>query len=64
MGPYAITDPARPWVVLFSAPTLAEIADALRAQPDPWNLDVRFAEDGFARALTGEEWAALQRAVP
>jgi len=40
MSLYAITDPARPWVVLFSAPTIDEIAEALRAQPEPWNLDV------------------------
>jgi hypothetical protein len=61
MSLYVITRPTQPHLVLFAASTLTEVGAALRAQPDADELEVRFSEDGFARALTATERAELIR---
>jgi hypothetical protein len=47
--------------MLFTAPTLDEIAEAIRAQPEPDALSVYFHEHGSSRDLDNREEATLDR---
>jgi len=46
-------------MVLFSALSLATIAECLRAQPEPESLIVYLSIDGFSRDLTDDEQCQL-----
>lgn len=51
---YAICDPERPHVTLFSG-TLEAVAEALAAEPDGAALAVYASDAGFSRSLNAEE---------
>ncbi len=59
---YVISDPAQPYVALGVAATLAGIADALAARPEP-DLEVYVSQDGHSRALNATEQAELDERV-
>src|SRR5579875_2128003 len=61
MTSYAITDPAKPWLILFSSPDLHAIAEALAAQPEVETSGVYATLDGKPRPLTQVEVGELYR---
>lgn len=61
MTSYAITHPAKPWLILFSSPDLDAIAEALAAQPEAETSGVYATLDGKPRPLTDVESDELSR---
>lgn len=62
MTTYIAADRSRPWIVLFQAADLAEMAAAIAAQPAPEAIEVRAMDGSGAgtRDLTPDERGALQ----
>jgi hypothetical protein len=58
---YAVSHPAKPWLILFSSPDLRAIAEALAAQPEAETSRVYATLDGKPRALTDVESDELFR---
>ncbi|MBJ7331454.1 MAG: hypothetical protein JHC95_16295 [Solirubrobacteraceae bacterium] len=63
MSAYIASDRSRPWIVLFQAADLAEMAAAVAAQPDPAAFEVRATDGAGTRNLTPDEHEALSKAA-
>jgi hypothetical protein len=59
MTSYLISDPAKPWLTLFSSPDLRAVAEALAAQPQLDLSGIYATLDGKPRSLTDAEHAEL-----
>ena len=60
---YSISDPDKPWIVLFSSPHLGAIAEALVAQPQIPTSTMCATLDGKPRALSSAERMELSEHV-
>lgn len=56
---YFAADRDRPWIILFQARDLTELAAAISAQPDPRAFEVRASDGAGTRDLTPDERACL-----
>jgi hypothetical protein len=63
MTSYAVSDPEKPWVMLFCSARLDAIAEALAAQPQISTSAVYATLDGKPRSLTAEERVILLECV-
>lgn len=59
MTSYVISDPAKPWLTLFSSQDLQAVAEALAAQPQPDVSNIYATLDGKPRSLTEAEHREL-----
>ena len=63
MTSYSISDPDKPWIILFSSPQLETIAEALVAQPQVPASTVYATLDGKPRGLSNAERVELFKRV-
>jgi hypothetical protein len=63
MTSYSISDPDRPWVVLFSSSSLDALAEAIVAQPEALPTGLFASLDGKPRSLTAAEQVQLYERV-
>jgi hypothetical protein len=63
MTSYSISDPDRPWVVLFSSMSLDALAEAIVAQPNVAPSALFASLDGKPRTLTAAEQVRLYERV-
>jgi hypothetical protein len=63
MTNYSISDPDRPWVMLFSSPSLDALAEAIVAQPNVAPAALFASLDGKPRSLTAAEQVRLYERV-
>ena len=61
MTSYLISDPAKPWLTLFSSHDLRAVAEAVSAQPQLDLSGIYATLDGKPRALTEVERGELSR---
>lgn len=55
MTTYSISEPNRPWVVLFTSPDLGAVAEAVATQPEVDTSCVYATLDGKSRSLSTDE---------
>lgn len=55
MTTYSISEPNRPWIVLFTSPDLRAVAEALAAQAEVDPSCIYATLDGKSRSLTNDE---------
>ena len=63
MTSYSISDPDRPWVVLFNSASLDALAEAMVAQPNVAPSALFASLDGKPRSLTAAEEVRLYERV-
>ena len=63
MTRYSISDPDRPWIVLFSSASLDALAEAIVAQPNIAPSALFASLDGKPRPLTAAEQVRLYERV-